>query len=338
MPNIRDIIAGIFREEASPGFKALGQGYWIASFTNNFQDSHGEILTAKAHDRYVRRVKLGLVPMPELWHWHKEGTRHGEALWLDRVGDHLVVAVGKFDDTPAGKAAEAYYLKHKGEYVNSHGFLSPPWAILPDGTIEDYVTFEITTLPRGKEANRFTSFEEVLAMAVTKEVEQSINAVFGDAAPEILKQIKALDAQAEDTRATGVKFKAFADPGDSGAAPVVPAVQGEFLQWIVKSQADQAAALQLLTKAMEKVVENQTPTTGALQKELDKITEIRKTLEKELELVPARVQKALDDAGDDEDDEDEDEDTILDLINKAKEAGDWDPAFPGLQVPKGAVK
>jgi hypothetical protein len=68
-PGVRSVIRNIFNFWRSdgelPAFKALGDGYWFASYSNNFEDVDKEILSLDAHDRYLARVHAGLVPLPE---------------------------------------------------------------------------------------------------------------------------------------------------------------------------------------------------------------------------------------------------------------------------------
>jgi hypothetical protein len=196
-----------------PVFKAIGNGYWYACFTNAFQDRDGEILSEDAQKQYVRRVKAGLVPMPELWTWHTEGTRHGVAIMVERVGKSLI-ALGKFDDTPAGRAAEKFYARHGSDIALSHGFMFPMWARTPDGVYKAFNTFEISTLPRGKEANPYTTFEmvkEANTMPLSDERVKFIRDVLGKAADTVLSLVDDQEQRDKALEDSGVKFKEFVD-------------------------------------------------------------------------------------------------------------------------------
>jgi hypothetical protein len=142
------------------GFKALGEGWWIGVFSNNFKDRDNEILTAGAHERYILRANFGYVDMPELWFHHIPGSRHGKAVFIDEA-DHLIYAVGKFDDTPLGKAFEKFYRSTDWKPGMSHGFRVPAWAKTRDGLILEYNTFEISTLDLDSAANPYTKFVTV---------------------------------------------------------------------------------------------------------------------------------------------------------------------------------
>ena len=164
-----------------------GRNYWLAAFTNNFKDREGEILSEHAHKEFEQRLDMKLVPMPELWAWHTEGTRHGKALqvWYQ---DHDMFGIGVFDDTPVAQKAMAYYRKTPVKL--SHGFVAPTWAF-KDGVYDAYNTFEISTLPPEVAANSYTSFEEIKAMPVPETREAFIKELFGASAPDVLAKVNA---------------------------------------------------------------------------------------------------------------------------------------------------
>lgn len=320
-------------------FKALGNGIWVASFTNNFEDRHKEILSAESHDRYVARVKAGLVPMPELWHWHTPGTKHGETLWIDKVGDHMVVAVGKFDDTPAGKAAEEHYQK-SGPYKLSHGFSYPAWA-KKDNVYLDYNTFEITTLPPGREANPFTTFEEVKAMtALSQDVRESLTTLFGTQAPDVIKQIEAIQEGGEKIRELGVKFKDFADPitpdpkANKGNEPL-DAASTAFAQLVLKGQADQLDIVNRMLSVVDGFDSRFTKLETLVTEKVAALESERKSLKSELDLLPTRVEDAIKAAVGEDDEEEDDAQKLLDAQDPNNPANkkDYDPMYPGMRVP-----
>lgn len=143
-------------------FKALGDGTWIACYTNNFEDLEGEIISKDAHLRYLARLKAGDVDYPELWVYHLKGTRIGQATHIDYYGDHMMIAIGTFDDTPHAKEAEKSY-QGLEDLELSHGFWYPSWAF-KEGVYDDYTTYEITVLPPGAAANPYTSYEVIKEM------------------------------------------------------------------------------------------------------------------------------------------------------------------------------
>lgn len=164
-----------------------GKHYWLAAFTNNFKDREDEIITEHAHKEFEARLDMKLVPMPELWAWHTEGTRHGKALqvWYQ---DHNMFAVGAFDETPVAQKAINFYRKHPVKL--SHGFVAPAWAF-KEGVYDAYNTFEISTLPPHVAANPYTSFEEIKAMTVPETRKAFLEELFGDKAAEVLAKVNA---------------------------------------------------------------------------------------------------------------------------------------------------
>lgn len=175
-----------------------GNYYWLARHTGKFIDREQEIITDKAHEEYVARVQKGLVPMPELWTWHKQGTMHGQADAVWKTGG-FVHAFGHFVGTEEQiERAVNYYQKMGDKIKLSHMFKYPKQA--KRGKVyHAYNTVEITTLPDGAEAFPYTSYEVQSNMAFTKEVEDMIRGIGGD---DMVKRAQALDTKAlPDTQA-----------------------------------------------------------------------------------------------------------------------------------------
>jgi hypothetical protein len=195
---------------------AAGQPHWHAIYTNNFEDREAEILTEKAHDKFIARLDMGLVPMPTLQAWHTPGSDHGVATCIWRDG-HMVHAVGDFMDNDLAKAAIPYYEKQARHLKMSHMFETPSWAF--DGKhYEDYNTVEITTLPPDAAANPYTSFEELLSMKErSAEKTAYLEALFGK------DNLAKIDAASDDINkgleAAKVTFKEFTDVTTPTATP-----------------------------------------------------------------------------------------------------------------------
>lgn len=311
------------------GFKVIGDNLWIASFTNNALDSHKQILSAKSHESYVARVKAGFVPLPELWHWHQQATKHGEADYVDIIksdtGVVSVVAVGHFDDTPAGHAAALAY-KSGAPFKLSHGFVYPRWA-LKGGVYSEYNTFEISTLPPNKAANQFTTFEEVATMGkITAEVAKSITDLFADAAPDILAAMEKVAEQGDAIAATGVKYKDFAgaDADVVAEKQALPESFAAFAGVILEGMQKQGETIITLGNALE-----------TLLSERKEVKELGVRLDTELKLAPQRVQDAVaayKAANPIPDAEADDANAALDQQEKGGDE-QFDPMFPGMEVP-----
>lgn len=251
------------RDHVEPCFKVLSNGLWLAFYTNNVQDRDGEILRGKAHKEAVKRVKAGLVEMPELWRSHIEGTAHGKALHVDYIeegGVLTVYAVGEFYDTPEAKAIKRFYEKAKpGDISLSHGFMYPRWA-LKNGEYEVYNTFEISTLKRGQEANEWTNFSlKGKAMPLPEAQRKDIEDSFGDAAPEIIKRVEA-HSKAVKSIADGLnaKYKGYTDvtdiEGDGEAQDDTTAKAfGALLPTLLEDSAEQMKLMQAMDKRLDSV-------------------------------------------------------------------------------------
>lgn len=202
---LKTLIVDMFKRTPEPNpeqaFSVMkgkdGQYFWLARHTGKFIDREDEIITDKAHEEYVERVQKGLVPMPELWTWHKKGTMHGQADAVWKTGG-FVMAFGHFTGTPDQiKQAATYYQKMGDKIKLSHMFKYPKQA--KRGKVyHAYNTVEITTLPDGAEAFPYTSYE-VNDMTFTKEIEDMIRGIGGD---DMVKRAQSLDAKAlPDTKA-----------------------------------------------------------------------------------------------------------------------------------------
>jgi hypothetical protein len=252
------------RRGASSAFKALGNRVWIAAHTNAYEDKQKEIIPLVEHKRHVARVKAGLWPMPELWHWHIKGTSHGKALWYDMMGN-MVVAVGLFHDTPAGRAAEKAYMEAKpGEVTMSHGFFYDPRE-KQGGVYGTYNTFEITTLWAGAEANPYTAFQTVKELSmghVSPQQEASLKRIFGDQADGIIKNLEPIGDADEALKALGIAHKEFAadvteDAIDAAQAEAAKSDEGDttiLLGEMLKTQGATAGQLVRLIAGLDKVV------------------------------------------------------------------------------------
>lgn len=256
--------------------QADGTFRWLASYTNNFEDLEGEILSEKAHEGYLARLKMGLTPMPELWVWHIKGSRHGVADTIVPIGNFML-ATGTFDSTPEGQAAAKYYAKHAHEQSLSHGFTYPEWA-LKNGIYEVYNTFEISTLPKGKAANPYTKFEEVIT--VNDEQRQDLIAKLGqDKAASV---ISSLEAQSEELKGLA-KYKDFANVTGQESKPdteqekALASLFGE----VVESQGELLATIKGMTTVIE-----------ALQSENKALTDKLTALDRYVKKAPGKASES----------------------------------------------
>lgn len=280
-----------------------GKYYWHSRHTNNFEDREKEILPESAHIGYEARVDAGLAPPPELWSWHTGGSRQGVA---ERVfyDNHIMNAVGVFDDTPEGETARKFYERNAGKIELSHGFTFPKWA-LKDGIYEVYNTFEISTLPIGAAANPYTTFEEINAMALSDEKRQWLESTLGKERTE--KLLSENEKMGKAVEELGAKYKDFADV--SAVTETETTVEGEPPATDEKPKFDTAAFAQLLSDMLEgqahivEVVEGQGKAIRALTEantaeksaSATQITALKTelaSLRTELSLTPRRASEA----------------------------------------------
>lgn len=310
MQTIRSILGG---QVLTEGFKGLDEKAWFAVWSNNFKDREDEIFTEKAHDRYVARIEAKLVPLPELWVGHIKGSRIGQASAVWREG-HMMVACGLYDETPQAKEA-AKNLKRGGNFTMSHGFRYPYWA-KKDGVYHDYTTFEISILPTGMEANKFTAFEEVITMPLTEELEKHLSTVMPghvDKIKELANQVKKSGEDLEQF----IEYKNFSDatpetPESKDSKSEADAAVSALLLDVLQTQADsgekaveRAQAVDNMAKSMKELKEFFTKSVADLTAKVDAALEAvnakKDELQQQIDEKPQRVDDAQKNVVDDAD-------------------------------------
>jgi hypothetical protein len=253
-----------------------GKWYWIAKYTNAYQDKEGEIFTEKAHEEYIQRMDMGLVDKPELWVWHTKGTKHGKADTVFGVG-RIMVAFGHFDDTPEAQKAIKYYQKNADKIKLSHGAIAPKWAI-HDGLIESYNTFEISTLPNGAESNPYTSYEVIKAMQPDPKKVDMVAQVLGkEAADKLITGTAEYSKSLDDML---VRYKDNAQVGDN-PAPMNTEAQtnmGTVFIEMVKEQGDIVKLLMGMEKRQNQTDELVKSLTKEANDAKAEVVELRKMM------------------------------------------------------------
>lgn len=233
-------------------FKVVGS-HWIATWTNNFKDRDDEIFPEREIDAYIRRVDLGIVPKPTLQIWH--GGKSFQVGMTEQVAGHghFGIAAGVFDDTAQGKAARDFYAKpaNAKNTTISHGFTFPAKEF--DGKhYKRFNTFEISLLPRGVEANLYTSLEGVKAMQISDSKKPYFEGVFGE---KLFAQIlETLDEKGKALTELGVEYKDFGDPlpevSANDKAAQLEASLKELIPDVIEGQAE---AIKAATDAIKEV-------------------------------------------------------------------------------------
>lgn len=160
----REMLGRNGAEDEAPFFvwkdKTSNLYWWFAIYSNNYKDNDNppEIITAAAHQEFVKTVDAGRWPLPELWLWHVPGSRVGRAKMVAYDKENgFAVAAGTFD--PGRETVAQRLMEEKGILV-SHGM--PSAFIERDKenplNITRYRTREISPLPDWAAANKATGF------------------------------------------------------------------------------------------------------------------------------------------------------------------------------------
>ncbi len=135
--------------------QADGQYRYFGWVSNHFRDNDTprEIISGEAHKEFVEYLdKTGNYPVLEYWHIH--GSKMGKADWAE-FADGFFMLSGMFDKGMSDVAERIANAPE--EYAMSHGFVRlkhDAAAVVTDR----YRMIEHSILPRGREANPWTSF------------------------------------------------------------------------------------------------------------------------------------------------------------------------------------
>lgn len=133
---------------------------WVSFHTNKFEDREGEVIASFAHKEFVEAVDNGNWPYPELWVWHATASSVvgvADMLHYDEETG-IVMSTGTFFKEKA-HVAEGL-AKYPDPLRTSHGMPREHLIYAADdpSLIVHYRTREISPLPLGAEANKFTPF------------------------------------------------------------------------------------------------------------------------------------------------------------------------------------
>lgn len=282
------------------GFKALGNGKWLAYYSNNFQDREGEYFTNRASDAYIARLDSKQIEMPELEFWH---TRYpfGRAKSITRIAaddsanpPSIMVAVGEFYETPIAKAFEQATLKSKKAYKMSHGYLFPSKARI-DGVYHYYDTFEISVLPDYAAANPYTLFGDETMPTVSPEKHKELEALLGkEYAAEVVTRA---EQRAKELADKGVGYKEMA----------IPAVDAQAREQLVELGKSITELTEQVKAAMKPPVDDEDEAAkkkkaDEAKKEIDttisalskQVSDLGTSFKEYLELTPRRASKSAD--------------------------------------------
>lgn len=292
------------KPQAFSVFKAAnGKLAWVSRHTGKWIDRENEIIADLAHEKYVDRVQKGLVDPPELWMWHANGTKHGQAVTVWKSGG-FVLAAGYFDDNEVGKSAFDFYQKNAGKIKLSHMFHYPSAAKI-DGVYHEYNTIEITTLPDGAEAFPYTNFEEINTMALPDIAKDMIKTALGE---DTLQRALAADSKAAaDSKtldAQGIASKNLDQYPGSEVLEAARTIQGftpeftalktrlEAAEQSVKTITDLTAAVKSLQETVKALDDKLTASQSAETAALKTVADLQKDLAELKDLKPPASQSS----------------------------------------------
>lgn len=277
--------------------EANGQWRWLAIYSNKFVDRDAEIISEKSHETFVELVDAGVVPYPELWHWHVPGSRWGVADWL-AYADGFALASGTVD---SGHEKEAETLAASPLPIRvSHGM--PERFIVRNpgvpSVIDFHITTEISDLPSPAAANPLTGFQVFKGasdMALPAQKKQYLKQA-GLSDDRIAEIENGLAHRAKEAHDAGLEFKETAAPAETPQEEPVavkedttPAVEAPVTRQEVADAMTQIVTV--FTEQMATLTESLTALTAEV-KEM-KRTDADRIAEKAADTPPASLQALI---------------------------------------------
>lgn len=195
-----------------------GNYRWLAVYSNRYKDREDEVFPESDHKEFMQWLDATKA-YPELWLWHTPGSRIGQADWADYSSEGFALASGGFDD---GMEDVADALAADKDLAVSHGFR---FRNKVAGAIKGYRSFEISPLPRGREANTGTSFSAAIkeATMLTPTKRAFLESKMG---PERVKQVEAaLTVMQNEMSAKGIEFKDIVEEFATNGSPAAEAAK-----------------------------------------------------------------------------------------------------------------
>ena len=276
--------------------EASGAWRWLAIYSNKFrdQDNPPEIISEKSHKTFLELVDQGVVPYPELWHWHIPGTRWGVADWL-AYADGFALASGTVD---AGHEKEAETLAASSMPIRvSHGM--PERFIVRNpgdpSVIDFHITTEISDLPSPAAANPLTGFQVFKGaneMALPAQKKQYLKQA-GLSDDRIAEIENGLASRAKEAQDAGLEYKETAAPAPTEEPAVVkdatPVAEPAMTRQEVADAMSQIVTV--FTQQMATLTESLTALTAEV-KELRR-TDADRIAEKAADTPPASLQALI---------------------------------------------
>lgn len=197
---------------------ADGRTRVLTVYSNQFKDSHKQIVSEAAHQEYAQATDAGLAPYPDLHLWHGGPDTKWGTIETVSVVDGFAVAGGVVDPGKEHVALKLKEMADKGELAVSYGFLG---LLGPDEVYHAYRAFEISPLPVGSEANPWFTLMDFKenGMAFSAKKKEWLKNGFGMTDEGIAAAEKSFEAMGTALKAAGIEYK----EGEGETAPTPPA-------------------------------------------------------------------------------------------------------------------
>jgi hypothetical protein len=199
--------------------EATGKYQWLGVYSNKFRDDDSpiaEILAEDAHLRFIERVEKGELAYPDLYVWHIPSPI-GKANLLAYDDAGFSIASGEIEEDFA-----IAFQNTSEDLAMSHGM--PSSEVRRDKSdptvITDYVSTEISVLPRWAAANKMTDFyvlneEEVKMAIIPNDKRQQVADLLGE---DLTDQLEvSLASRSDKAIVDGVEFKEEDQPTEEAA-------------------------------------------------------------------------------------------------------------------------
>lgn len=252
--------------------------YYLAWYSNNFEDLEADIFSLEGIDAYNERVAKGIYPPPELWCMHEEYLKHGQGLKTFRLG-HFQLVLGKFDN-PSENQLVLPFIKYYEEnpVTMSHGFLYDPDTYI-DKVFHRFVTFETSTIVPGREANPHFTYLSLPLKEARMLRGSDRDFVAGIIGEELLKTLEnSAEERGKLLEEQGVAFKALAALPDTPAKESMEVLSSVLVAALQKFAHDNSHVLGNTTDAMRDSAQTVVNVEETLQQIEAQLSSIRSTL------------------------------------------------------------
>lgn len=206
---------------AFKSFDVPGGPYWAGIWSNNRQDRQADTLALEGIREYVETANKADY-RPELLIWHVPGSRIGETLLMDVTDEGMAFAFGRYDNAEYADTIAAW----PEDLGMSHGMVYQKSDKQDDGTIERFITYELSLVPLRYAANGLTAHQAIKAgdspMALNTETVGMLKGILGDGRTKAIEDMIA-DSERRAV-ASGLQTKAADEPTEP--MPEAPA-EGE---------------------------------------------------------------------------------------------------------------